>query len=208
MTRAMKQSMKRAMIAAAMLSLGTLTMGAPAAVAQGKYAEGSQAKSWNLLGEEKARFDGVAIDALCVLTGDCPDDCGAGLRQMGILRNDDGAFLLANKNTQPAFTGATVDLAPYCGEAVEVDGLLVGDKDVTPGLGDGRLLQVQTVRLLDAEKAKKTNLWTKEWAKRNPDVGGKGPWFRRDPKVNAEIEANGRLGLGAEADTKFAEENF
>ncbi|MDH3665716.1 MAG: hypothetical protein OEN23_02180 [Paracoccaceae bacterium] len=195
--------MKRMIFAAAILSLT-----ATPTLAQGKYSADSQAKSWNLLGEEKARFEGVAIDALCVLTGDCPADCGAGLRQMGILRNDDGAFLLANKNTQPAFTGATVDLAPYCGQAVEIDGLLVGDKDVTPGLGDGRLLQIQTVRLLGEEKPKKANLWTKDWAKRNPDVGGKGPWFRRDPKVTAEIEANGRLGLGAEADQKFIEENF
>ncbi len=195
--------MKRIMIAAAVLA----TLASPA-MAEGEFSEGSNAKSWNLLGEEKAKFEGVAIDALCVLTGDCPSDCGAGKRQMGILRSADGAFLLANKNGQPAFTGATVDLAPYCGETVEIDGLLVGDKDVTPGLGTGRLLQVQTVQRIDEEEVHKTNVWTKDWAERNPDVGGKGPWFRRDPKVAAEIEANGRLGLGAEADQKFIEENF
>lgn len=190
-------------IAAALVAL----LASPA-LAQSDFSAGSQAKSWNLLGEEKAKFEGVAIDALCVLTGDCPSDCGAGKRQMGILRSVDGAFLLANKNGQPAFTGATVDLAPYCGETVEIDGLLVGDKDVTPGLGTGRLLQVQTVQRIDEEAVQKTNLWTKDWAERNPDVGGEGPWFRRDPKVTAEIEANGRLGLGAEADQKFIDENF
>ena len=193
--------MKRMIVAAILLA-------ASPALADGEFAAGSKAKSWNLFGEEKALFEGKVIDALCALTGDCPEDCGAGKRQMGILRASDGRFLLVNKNGQPAFTGATVDLAPYCGQTVEVDGLLVGDTEVTPGLGDGKLLQIQTIRAVGADKAAKTNLWTKDWKKRNPSVGGKGPWFRRDPNVGAEIEANGRLGLGAEADQLYIEENF
>jgi hypothetical protein len=190
------------------LVVAALILAASAALAEGEFSAGSKAKSWDLFGEEKARFEGKVVDALCVLTGDCPADCGAGKRQMGILRAADGRFLLVNKNIQPAFTGATVDLAPYCGQTVEVDGLLVGDRDVTPGLGDGRLYQVQTVRVLGEDAAKKANLWTKDWAERNADVGGKGPWFRRDPKVMEQIEAHGRLGLGAEADRKYIEENF
>jgi hypothetical protein len=178
------------------------------ALAEGEFSAGSKAKNWNLLGQENAIFEGKVVDALCVLTGDCPEDCGAGKRQMGILRTVDGQFLLANKNTQPAFTGATVDLAPYCGQTVEVDGLLVGDPNVTPGLGSAKLYQVQTVRVAGADEPKKTNLWTKDWRKRNADVGGKGPWFRRDPAVNAAIEANGRLGLGDEADQQYIEDNF
>jgi hypothetical protein len=193
--------MKRLIIAVALLV-------ASPALAEGEFAAGSKAKSWNLLGQENALFEGKIVDALCALTGDCPDDCGAGKRQMGIIRSADGRFLLANKNGQPAFTGATVDLAPYCGQTVEVDGLLVGDPEVTPGITGAKLFQVQTVRVAGEETAKKTNLWTKDWAKRNADVGGKGPWFRRDPKVGAEIEANGRLGLGAEADQLYIEENF
>ena len=70
---------------------------------------------------------------------------------------------------------------------------------------NGRIIGV---RVAGEETAKKSNLWTKDWAKRNADVGGKGPWFRRDPKVGAEIEANGRLGLGAEADQLYIKENF
>jgi hypothetical protein len=177
-------------------------------LAEGEFAAGSKAKSWNLSGEEKALFEGKVVDALCALTGDCPVDCGAGKRQMGIIRATDGRFLLVNKNGQPAFTGATVDLAPYCGQTVEVDGLLVGDPEITPGIGKAKVFQVQTIRAAGAEKAVKTNLWTKDWAKRNADVGGKGPWFRRDPNVAAEIEANGRLGLGAEADRLYIEDNF
>ena len=178
------------------------------ALAEGEFAEGSQANSWGLLGEELARFEGKVVDALCQLTGDCPANCGAGQRQIGVLRAADGKFLLATKNTQPAFTGATVDLAPYCGKDVEVDGLLVGDSDVTPGLAGAKLLQVQTVRILGEETVYKTNRWTDDWAARNPDAGGDGPWFRRDPKVMEQIEAHGRLGLGAEADQKYIEDNF
>jgi hypothetical protein len=201
--------MKRLILAAALLAapIATILADRPA-LADGEFSAGSKAKSWSLLGEENALLEGVAIDALCVLTGDCPADCGAGKRQMGILRSADWRFLLANKNGQPVFTGATVDLAPYCGQTVEVDGLLVGDNEVTPGLGDGKLFQVQTIRVIDEENVHKTNLWTGDWAKRNPDTGGKGPWFRRDPKVTEQIEAHGRLGLGAEEDQKYIEENF
>ena len=193
--------MKRMMIAIALLT-------ASPALADGDFSAGSKAKSWGLFGEEKARFEGKVTDVLCLLTDDCPADCGAGMRQMGVLRSIDGRFLLANKNGQPVFTGATVDLAPYCGMEVEVDGLLVGDKEITPGLGDAKVFQVQAVRALDQDTAKKTNLWTKDWATRNPDVGGKGAWFRRDPKVMEQIEANGRLGLGEAADKQYIEDNF
>jgi len=195
--------MMRHLIAAAALILAT----APA-LAEGEFSAGSKAKSWNLFGEETARFEGKVVDALCLLTGDCPADCGAGKRQMGILRSSDDRFLLANKNGQPAFTGATVDLVAYCGQTVEVDGLLVGDRDITPGLGEAKLFQVQTVRILGEGAAKKTNLWTRDWKQRNPDAGGKGPWFRRDPRVTEQIKAHGRLGLGAEADRKYIEDNF
>ncbi len=191
-----------------LIAATALVLAAAPALAGGEFSAGSKAKSWTLFGEETARFEGKVVDALCLLTGDCPADCGAGKRQMGLLRASDGRFLLANKNGQPAFTGATVDLAPYCGQTVEVDGLLVGDLDITPGLGDAKLFQVQTVRILGADTAKKTNLWTRDWKKRNPDIGGKGPWFRRDPKIMGQIEANGRLGLGEEADQRYIEENF
>jgi hypothetical protein len=193
--------MKYMTIAAALLA-------AAPALADGEFSAGSKAKSWSLLGEEKALFEGTVIDAVCFMTGDCPTDCGAGKRQMGILRLDDERFLLANKNGQPVFTGATVDLAPYCGQTVEVDGLLVGDPEVTPGLGNAKLFQVQTIRIIDTDAVRNADLWTKDWAARNAAVVGDEPWFRRDPKVMQEIEAHGRLGLGAEADQQFIKENF
>ena len=98
--------MMRHVIAAALILAASPTL------AGGEFSAGSKAKSWSLFGEEKARFEGRVVDALCVLTSDCPTDCGAGKRQMGILRSTDGRFLLVNKNGQPVFTGAAVDLAP------------------------------------------------------------------------------------------------
>lgn len=183
-----------------------LTAAGPA-LADGPFSEGSEAKSWSLFGEEKARFEGRVVDALCVLTGDCPGDCGAGARQMGILRAADGRFVLASKNGQPLFTGASVDLAAFCGRDVEVDGLLVGDDNITPGL-DAKIYQVQTIRLLGEDDAQQADLWTRKWEERFPAAEGDDPWFRRDPRIEAQIEAHGRLGLGAEADAAFAEENF
>lgn len=193
--------MKRIVVAVALLA-------ASPALAEGDFAAGSEAKSWGLAGEANAIFEATVIDALCYMTGDCLEDCGAGKRQMGVLRLDDDRFLLANKNGQPVFTGATVDLAPYCGQTVEVDGLLVGDPEITPGITGAKLFQVQTVRVIDTDAVQKTNLWTQDWAKRNAAVGGDGPWYERDPNVAAEIEANGRLGLGAGADLKYIEESF
>ena len=62
--------MKRLIIAVALLV-------ASPALAEGEFAAGSKAKSWNLQGQENALFEGKVVDALCALTGDCPTDCGA-----------------------------------------------------------------------------------------------------------------------------------
>jgi hypothetical protein len=188
--------------------IAALALIASPALADGEFSAGSEAQSWGLLGEEQARFEGRVIDVVCHLTGDCPADCGAGKRQIGILRSADGRFLLANKNVQPVFSGAAVDLAPYCGQTVEIDGLLVGDSELTPSLRGMKLLQVQTVRAPGAAEAQKTVRWTKAWAARNPGVGGEGPWNERDPRILEQIELHGRLGIGQEADQKFIEENF
>ena len=187
--------------------LAAALLAAAPAPAQEDFSEGSEAKSWNLFGEEKARFEGRVVDALCAVAGDCPADCGGGTRQMGIVRAADGKFVLAAKNAQPIFTGANEDLAAFCGQEVEVDGLLVGDPGITPALG-AKLYQVQTIRVLGEDEVHQANRWTEDWEKRFPDASGEGPWFRRDPRIEAEIADHGRLGLGPEADETFAEENF
>jgi hypothetical protein len=167
------------------------------------FAEGSQAKSWNLNGEEKALFSGKVVDVLCHLSGDCPANCGDGKRNLGILRDTDGHLVLVLKNGQPAFNGAADDLLPYCGKQVDVDGLLVGDDEVV----SAKFYQVQLIRVAGEEQWNPATLWTKRWAEKNPDAEGKGPWFRRDPRVKKQIAKSGHFGLGHEEDRKFIEEN-
>lgn len=168
------------------------------------FSENSDARSWDLYAEVPARFDAKVVDLLCELAGDCPDDCGAGKRQMGLLRSVDNVLVLAMKNNQPAFTGAAVELAPFCNQTVTVDGLLLDD----PDLGAKNLYLVQKIKAEGSEDWVKANRWTKVWAEENPDATGKGPWFRRDPRVGAEISRDGYLGLGAEADAAFIKEWF
>ena len=168
------------------------------------FAANSEAKEWGLLGEEKARFDARVVDLLCELTGDCPTDCGGGKRQLGLVRSVDSALIMPLKNRQAAFTGAATDIYPFCGKDVEVDGVLVGDEDLTTV----KYYMVQLIREQGAAEWTKTSAWTKEWAKAHPDAKGKGPWFRRDPRVKAKIAESGYLGLGAEADEAFIKYYF
>ncbi len=175
------------------------------AIAEGEFSEGSKAKAWGVAGEEPALFTGKVVDILCELTGDCAADCGGGQRQLGILRDADQALVLAAKNSQAAFTGAANELAPFCGQMVEVDGNLVGDTEVSPV----KFYQVQTIRAIGTEDWTKANKWTKDWNAANPDLKAiKGPWFRKDPRIAEQIEAEGYLGLGAEVDEAFKKEWF
>lgn len=168
------------------------------------FSDGSEAKTWNLYAEAPARFEAKVVDILCELTGDCVDECGGGTRQLGLLRKADDVLVFPNKNAQAAFTGAAVELAPFCGMNVEVDGLLIDD----PDLAVKYVYLVQKIRTNGDSEWTAANRWTKEWAKANPEAKGKGPWFRRDPRVIAEIAAHGYTGTGAEAEKPFIKEWF
>ncbi len=160
----------------------------------------SQARSWNLTGEEKARFSAKVVDILCEVSGKCAEKCGAGSYQLGLL-TEGGKLIPVNKNGQTSFNGAVSDLLPLCGKTVEVDGLLVGEE--VPA----KLYQIQLIKQEGQDWAK-ANRHTKDWKEKFPDVDGKGPWFRRDPRVLSILEKDGYLGLGEEADKKFIEENY
>jgi hypothetical protein len=169
------------------------------------FSEGSEAKPWNLFGEHPARFEAKVVDILCELTGDCPDNCGDGRRQLGLVRSADDALIFPNKNSQPAFTGAVEEMLPFCGKEVEVDGLMIDDPDV----GAKNIYLLQKIRETGDDNWTKANSWTKKWAEANPEQAKiKGPWFRHDPDVNAKIAETGYFGLGHEADQKYFEENF
>lgn len=167
------------------------------------FSEGSTARSWNLFGESPAFFQARVADPLCEFTGNCRDDCGGGDRQLVLIRTADDVMVFPNKNSQAAFTGASVELAPYCNQVVEVDGLLIEDPDIQ---GATNIYLLQKIRLPGEEEWVRANQWTKEWAKKHPEAKGRGPWFRRDPRVLAEIESEGWLGLGVEAEQEFIKE--
>ena len=156
------------------------------------FSEGSEARSWNLLGEQPARFEAKVVDILCEITGDCVDNCGNGDRQIGLVRAVDNVLVFPNKNSQTSFNGATADLLPFCGQDVEVDGLLIEDDFV----GATNIYQIQLIRAVGDAEWTKANQWTKAWDAKHPEAAGDGPWFRRDPRVKAEIEAEGYFGLG------------
>ncbi len=167
------------------------------------FSEGSEARSWNLYAEVPARFEAKVVDVLCELSGDCPDNCGDGARQLGLIRTADDVMVLPMKNSQPAFTGAVAELAPFCGQVIEVDGLMIEDED----LNARNIYLVQRIKAGEADWIK-ANTWTKKWAEAHPEAAGKGPWFRRDPRIKEVIASEGYLGLGLEADATYAEENF
>lgn len=169
------------------------------------FSAGSTADSWNLYAEQPAFFAARVVDPLCELTGDCPADCGAGKRQLALLRTADQVMVYPVKNTQPLFTGAANELRPYCGKEVEVDGLLLVDPDIALR----NLFQVQKIREKGATDWVKANQWTKDWDAANPTLaGGNDPWFRKDPRINAMIARDGYFGLGLEVDAAAIKELF
>lgn len=194
----------RRLAAAAIAALAAAQAPAQEATDPWSFSETSEAKTWNLYAEIPARFEARVTDALCALTEDCPADCGGGARQLVLLRAADGAMVLPLKNNQPAFTGAVEDLLPWCGQDVEVDGLLLDD----PDLGARNVYQVQKIRALGAADWVAANRWTKVWAERYPDATGAGPWFRRDPRILAHIAQEGWLGLGPDTDAAFIAEEY
>ncbi|MFN3643674.1 MAG: hypothetical protein ACK4TB_12235 [Gemmobacter sp.] len=189
-----------------MRMLMTLAAAALAALPAGAqdFAEGSMAKSWNLYAERPALFEARVTDALCAITGDCPADCGGGRRQLVLIRSADDVVVFPNKNNQPAFTGAAAELLAYCGQRIEVDGLLIEDPDI----GATNIYLVQRLRAVGAADWVTANRWTRDWAAANPDAAGPGPWFRRDPRIRADIAENGYFGLGLEADAAIIKELF
>jgi hypothetical protein len=166
------------------------------------FSAGSTAKPWNLYAEQPAFFAAKVVDITCEITGDCPADCGAGLRQLGLLRTADGVLVYPNKNAQPVFTGAAQDLLPYCGQQVEVDGLMLVD----PEIGANNVYLLQKIRAVGATEWVAAKQWTKDWDAANPDAAGEGPWFNRDPRVLAEIATDGYFGLGLEQDAAILQE--
>ena len=142
------------------------------------------ADEWGIEGEEKARFDAKVVDILCELNGNCPDNCGGGKRQLGLLR-DNGQLIMVAKNFD-IFAGAADDLAPYCGQTITVDGLMITTAHMP-------LFALQFKKPKDG-KWSRANWFTKNWAKANPGVKP-GQWFRHDKRVKELIAQDGVFGI-------------
>ena len=197
----MKMSFRRTSIVAA--SFLSILLTPVTSFAEGEFAEGSNAKEFGFEEEEKATFSGKIVDVTCELSGDCVENCGNGHRLMGIVRDADNKLILPLKNAQLAFNGPADDLVPYCNKQVDVDGVLIGDQEIY----GAKFYMLQFIRESGAPKWNKAKLWTAAWKKRNPEAAGKGPWFKRDPRVKKQIAATGYFGLGHEADEQYRAEN-
>lgn len=155
------------------------------------------ANSWGLPNEETARFEAKVVDVACELYADCPADAGAGKRQLGLL-TDDGTLVLPVKNATP-FSGTQVELLPFVGQRVIADGLFTTNKGY-------RTFALQFVREAPDGEWRGANRFLKAWAKDNglaPDAKEVGQWFRHDPRVQAIIDEQGKLGLGPKADEEY-----
>ena len=171
-------------LAAALVFAGSMAVSGIAAAAN----------SWGLPDEVEARFDAKVTDVLCVLSGDCPEDCGAGNRLLGLMQ-DDGTLVLPLKNAGP-FTGPTVDLIPFCNLRVTVDGLFTTNYGVTT-------FAVQFVRP-EGGKWRRANGFVREWAaERGLEAKDKQArrWMRHDEQILELIEEQGVLGLKSEGIT-------
>lgn len=168
----------------------TMTTVIAALLMSGWVGSALAAESWGLPDEEKTRFEATVVDALCELTGDCPAQCGAGKRQLGLL-TDAGELILPLKNVVP-FAGATGELQEFCGKRVTADGLFATNRGV-------RVFALQFVREAPDGKWRRANRWLNGWAADNgvaPASAEARQWFRNDPRVKRLIERDGKLGTG------------
>ena len=148
------------------------------------------AQSWGLIGEEIVRFDAQVVDLLCELTGDCPENCGGGKRQLGLV-NGSGKLIPVFKNAVP-FAGAVVELLDFCGKTVTADGLFSTNRGTT-------IFSLQFVREAPDGKWRKGNRFLGKWAETNGvevNSNAAKTWFRNDPRIKALIAKDGKLGLG------------
>ena len=159
-------------IATAVLAYGLATV-APA----------NAADEFGIANEKVVQIEVTVVDIACTLTGNCPANCGAGKRQLGLM-TEDGKLRLPVKG-QTLFANAIPDLLPYCGKKVWIDGLLIENPVMT-------IVHVQGMRENADQKWKQTEAFEAEWTAKN---GKAEEWQRADPLVKEVIAANGVFGI-------------
>ncbi len=147
------------------------------------------AEEWGIANEQAVRFEAKVVDILCELAGDCPAGCGAGKRQLGLLK-DDGTLVAVVKNFD-IFAGATNDLIEFCGERIIADGLLIKDPRMP-------IFALQFKRRAPAGKWRRANWFIRDWAKARGlarDSATARQWYLNDPTVKAAIARDGVFGI-------------
>ncbi len=164
--------MQRILIATGLLGLGLM-------------ASAQAAEEWGIDFEKKARVEAKVVDLACELSGNCPKNCGAGKRQLGLLM-DDGKLVPVVKNFEP-FAGAANDLIKYCNKRIVADGLMIENPKMP-------MFTLQFSKLAKGGKWARANQYGTDWSEAN---GGKKPgqWFRNDPTVISIIKKNGVFGI-------------
>jgi hypothetical protein len=143
------------------------------------------AELWGLQNESIATYRAEVVDLLCVVGGSCPPACGAGKRQLGLLTQD--GKLRAAVKASSDFAGPVMDLLPYCGRTIEVDGLLVENPLMT-------MMFVQRLREKDDQTWVTTDGFLHDFAARHGN-GNSDDWVRKHPEAKAIIAADGVFGI-------------
>ena len=141
------------------------------------------AEKWDMPHEKEMIVTGKVVDILCELTKNCPANCGAGKRQLGLLQADGKLRAAAKGNID--FAGAVADLAPYCGKTIQADGLLLENPAAY-------LYFVQAIREKPGDPWIKAEAFQREFDAAN---GKTEEWFRKDLRAQQIIGADGVLGI-------------
>jgi len=180
-------SRKSSLLSLASLLVTSLFLGA-CATPVGKVA------SWPVTNGEESELTGTVVDVLCELNGNCANNCGDGKRQLAI-KTEDSRTILVSKNLTN-YTGAVVELSPYCDQVVDLNGLFTEHKGV-------RFFQVQNVRPVGGQWQRATG-YLQAWSDRTGrPLSEASNWQDNDERVREIIERDGVLGLGREADQEY-----
>jgi hypothetical protein len=152
-----------------------------AAMALSQSAQAAEA--WGIDHEKVVVLTGKIVDVACTLKGDCPADCGAGRRQLGVL-TDDGKLRVVVKGPVE-FAGPVHDLVRYCGKTVQIDGLLIENPAIN-------LVMLQNLRETSDRPWVKADAFAKDWEAAN---GKAEEWYRADPLVKRIIGEDGVYGI-------------
>ena len=133
--------------------------------------------------ETVVAMEAKVVDLTCELAKICPPNCGAGKHQLGLLTKE-GKLLPAVKSST-IFAAPVLDLLPWCGKTVAVDGLLVANPAMT-------IYFVQGIRAKAGEDYAPTDAFEKKWVAAN---GPSEEWFRNDPLVKKIIARDGIVGI-------------